>query len=121
MKKNDTYFAEIRPVPITIIETLRDEIIHNGSLDINYFVYSAMIGDHFIDFIPCPDFTEAGTFSSYNGRKKFYENYDKTFNEELPKIVDDFLKIAINTLQLLNKTYFPETQSLDSSGENPLS
>jgi hypothetical protein len=115
MKKNDTYFAEIRPVPIAIIETLRDEIIHNGSLDINYFVYSAMIGDSFIDFIPCPDFTEAGTFSSFNGRKKFYENCDKTFNEELPKIVDDFLKIAINTLQLLNKTYFPETQSLDSS------
>ena len=106
LRKDNTYFAEVRPISIAIVETLRDEIIHNGSLDFNYYVYSALVDEKIYDWILCPDFTKSGTFTTYNGRKKFYGDGDKTFNEELPKIVENMLTLANNTLKLLNNNYY---------------
>lgn len=105
LKQPDTYFAQPRPVPINKVETLRDELIHNGSLDYFYNVYSVMLEEEFVDFVLCPDMDSDGQFVSYNGRKKFYSKDCKTFNEVLPLMVSDVLFLALNTLQLLNSYY----------------
>lgn len=105
LKQPNTYFAQPRPVAIKRIETLRDELIHNGSLDYFYNVYSVMLEEEFLEFVLCPDMDSDGQFVSYNGRKKFYSKDCKTFNEELPLMVSDVLILALNTLQLLNSHY----------------
>lgn len=105
LKQPNTYFAQPRPVAIKRIETLRDELIHNGSLDYFYNVYSVMLEEEFLNFVLCPDMDSDGQFVSYNGRKKFYSKDCKTFNEVLPLMVSDVLILALNTLQLLDGHY----------------
>lgn len=113
VKQPDTYFAQPRPVQIKKVETLRDELIHNGSLDYFFNVYSVMLEDEFLDFILCPEFDAEGQFLSYNGRKKFYSKNCKTFNEVLPSMVSDMLALALNTLKMLNNHYSTACYSND--------
>lgn len=42
---DDTLFAKKEAVCIRTIESLRDEIIHNGSLDFHYALYHGLIND----------------------------------------------------------------------------
>jgi hypothetical protein len=106
LKKKDTYFANDRPSIIQKVETIRDEVVHNGSLDFNYSLYYGSKGDDGETFILFPDFTQEGRFTSIKGRKKFYSDGDKTLNSELPKILIEFLQIAHNTLTMLNKHFY---------------
>ena len=105
LKQDGTYFAKSRPVEIVKVETLRNEIVHNGSLDFHALLYYGVKGDDIENWILSPAFTEDGNFESFCGRKKFYDDPERTWNRELPKMVYDFLLVAQATLQLLLKTY----------------
>lgn len=105
LKKDGTYFANSRPVSIVKIETLRNEIVHNGSLDFHAMLYHGVKEDEIDNWILSPAFKEDGNFESYCGRKKFYDDPERTWNSELPKMVYDFLLVSQATLQLLLKTY----------------
>lgn len=105
LKVDGTYFAISRPVAIAKVETLRDEIIHNGSLNFHALVYYGVKGEEIESWVLMPEFNADGTFASYLGRKKFYDDPMRTMNRELPVMVIDFLKIALSTVQLLLSTF----------------
>ena len=105
LKQDGTYFANDRPAAIAKVETIRDEIIHNGSLDFNARLYYGVKGDDVENWILVPAFKEDGNFESYLGRKKFYDDPERTWNKELPIMVEDFLTTSKATLQLLLDTY----------------
>lgn len=105
LKQNNTYFANDRPVAIAKVETLRDEVIHNGSLDFHAQLYYGVKGDDVEKWVLAPAFKGDGKFESYLGRKKFYDNPESTWNKELPIMVEGFLTTSKATLQLLLNTY----------------
>ena len=105
LRKEGTCFATIRPVVIKKVETIRDEIIHNGSLDFNARIYYGYKNDEFEKWILMPSFSEEGTFTSFRGRKKFYDSPTRTWNKELPILVKDFLVIALATIKVLSNTF----------------
>lgn len=105
LKQDGTYFAKSRPVAIVKVETLRDEIVHNGSLDFHALLYYGVKGNDIENWILSPAFTKDGYFDSFNGRKKFYDDPERTWNRELPNMVYDFLLVSQATIQLLLKTY----------------
>lgn len=108
LKQDGTYFANIRPAEIVKVETLRNEIVHNGSLDFHAILYYGVKGDDIENWILTPAFKEDGNFESFNSRKKFYDNPERTWNSELPNMVYDFLLVSQATLLLLLKTYSRE-------------
>lgn len=108
LKKEGTYFADKRPKVITIVETIRDEIIHNGSLDFHALIYYGVKGDESEKWILMPSFNDEGTFTSYNGRKKFYDDPSRTWNKELPFLVRDFLGVTLKTLTVVRKAFAKE-------------
>lgn len=105
LKKDGTYFANDRPAAIAKVETIRDEIIHNGSLDFHAQLYYGMKGYDVENWILMPAFKENGNFDSYLGRKKFYDDPERTWNKELPLIIESFLTISHATLQLMLKNF----------------
>lgn len=114
LQKEGTCFSTVRPVVINKIETIRDEIIHNGSLDFNARMYYGFKGPDFEKWILMPSMTEEGTFTSFKGRKKFYDSSTRTWNKELPILVNDFLIIASETIRILNENFakrYYESQS----------
>lgn len=62
LKVGGTLFATKEEVCIRTIESLRDEIIHNGSLDFNYSVYHGLINNKIEQWIFYPDMNESGTY-----------------------------------------------------------
>lgn len=105
LKEEGTYFAPTRPVAVKKVESFRDEIIHNGSTDFYYNVYYGMKDGELESWILWPEFTKEGTFATYNARKKFYGDAQRTLNEQLPKLVKEFLEIALKTLQVVRSQY----------------
>lgn len=105
LKQSNTYFANDRPTAIAKVETLRDEIIHNGSLDFHAQLYYGVKEDEVENWILAPAFKADGNFESYFGRKKFYDDPERTWNKELPIMVENFLNTSKATLQLLLNTY----------------
>ncbi len=108
LKQDGTYFANERPAAVAKVETIRDEIVHNGSLDYHAILY---FGDYDggVDYWALfPAFKADGNFESFVGRKKFYDDPNRTWNNELPVMVYDFLIISKATLQLLLKNYHKE-------------
>ena len=105
LKQKGTYFAADRSAAIVKVETLRNEIVHNGSLDFNARMYYGIKGDEIENWILVPSFKEDGNFSTYNGRKKFYDDPKRIWNTELPAMTMDFLVESEDTLQLLLKKY----------------
>lgn len=55
-----------------------------------------------------PSFNPEGTFTSYNGRKKFYDNPTNTWNKGLPLMVIDFLSVALLTLKTVRSAFAKE-------------
>lgn len=106
IKQPGTYFEHPRSKPVAMIETFRDEIIHNGSLDFNYTIYCGNKGNKLYKWILFPDFDESGQFTSYKNRKKFYNDGSRTFNDQLPILMRDFLTIALNTLVVLKDVHY---------------
>lgn len=106
LKSSDSLFAADKPIVLKKIESLRNEIIHNGTLDFDYYVYYGFDkGNTCLNWIYYPDFDANGNLSTYCNRKKFYSDCRKTFNTELPVLLIDFLSISVNTLRLLNKEF----------------
>ena len=108
LKVDGTYFAEVRPVVITKVETIRDEIIHNGSLDFHALIYYGVKEGTSEKWILMPSFNVEGTFTSYNGRKKFYDDPMNTWNKGLPLMIIDFLSVALLTLKTVRSVFAKE-------------
>lgn len=101
LKVEQTLFAENEPIYVRQIMSLRDEIIHNGSLDFRYSSYHGIIDGKIDDFLFFPEMTESGVLLSYKARRKFYSDYNRTFNVILPQLVCDVLECLRNTLRML--------------------
>ena len=108
LKKDGTYFAISRPTSIVKVETLRNELVHNGSLDFHNLLYCGLKGNDVEKWILVPAFRDDGCFDSFCSRKKFYDDPNRTWNNELPKMVFDFLLVSQATLQLLLKIFSRE-------------
>lgn len=105
LKIDGTYFAKVRPIPVKKVESFRDEIIHNGSMDFYYNVYHGMKDGELESWILWPEFTKEGTFATYNARKKFYSDAKSTLNEQLPILIRDFLAISLKTIKVIRLRY----------------
>jgi len=116
LRRDGTYFAAIRPIAIMMVESIRDEIVHNGSLDFHSTVYYGTKGENVETWLLMPAFNENGTLTSYHGRKKFYEDPERTVNKELPLLVKEFLTIALATIQMIGrhfrKPYYSNSEDL---------
>lgn len=101
LRQEDTIFAESTPVCVLKIESLRNEIIHNGSLDSHYNLYHGAKDGEIDHWIFAPTFNENGTLVNLKGRKKFYSDYNNTFNTILPQLISDVVDILQSTIKLL--------------------
>ena len=101
LKVEQTLFAENEPIYVRQIMSLRDEIIHNGSLDFHYNSYHGIKDNKIDDFLFFPEMTESGVLLSHKARRKFYSDYNRTFNVILPQLVCDVLERLRHTLRML--------------------
>ena len=97
----NTLFAKKEAVCIRTIESLRDEIIHNGSLDFHYALYHGLINDNIEQWIFFPDLNESGTLKNIKARKKFYPDCTRTFNVMLPPLLLEVVGCLEKTLNVL--------------------
>lgn len=102
---DDTLFAKKEVVCIRTIESLRDEIIHNGSLDFHYALYRGLINDNIEQWIFFPDLNESGTLKNIKARKKFYPDCTRTFNVILPTLLLEVVGCLKKTLNVLISTF----------------
>lgn len=105
LKKDNTLFSQPTPNVVRQFESLRNEIIHNGTLDFDYSIYYGNKGEDIYTWIFFPDFNECGVLLTYNARRKFYSDASKTFNTILPLMLREFMKLSLNTLTLIKHTY----------------
>jgi hypothetical protein len=105
LKQEGTYFATNHPVAIVKVESIRNEIVHNGSLDFHAQLYNGIKDEVVENWVLMPAFKEDGNFDSFKGRKKFYDDPERTWNKELPTLVGEFLTTSQATLQLLLKQF----------------
>ncbi len=108
LKKDQTLFSQPSPIVVRQFEALRNEIIHNGTLDFDYSVYYGNKGEDIYTWIFSPDFNESGYLSSYNARRKFYSDASKTFNTLLPSMLIEFMTLSLTTLTLIKQTYYAD-------------
>lgn len=101
----NTLFAKEEAVCIRTIESFRDEIIHNGSLDFYYALYRGLINDHIEQWIFFPDLNESGTLKNIKARKKFYPDSTRTFNVMLPPLLLEVVGCLEKTLHILISTF----------------
>lgn len=101
LKVSETLFSKTEPVCVRQVLSLRDEIVHNGSLDFHYNTYHGTIDDKIDHFIFFPEMTESGVLMSHKVRRKFYSDCNKTFNVVLPQLVKEVIECLRLTLQLL--------------------
>jgi hypothetical protein len=84
-------------VEIKLINSLRNEIIHNASFENNPKVYQVFRENRMIEkYILVPDHTN-GVFETFKNRKRFFHNEIK-LNEILPAVVANFWKKMENTV-----------------------
>lgn len=108
LKHDNTLFSTQTPYVIKQFEALRNEIIHNGTLDFDYNVYYGSKGEDIYTWVFFPDFNESGNLLTYNARRKFYSDASKTFNTQLPSMLREFMELSLYTLNLIKKTYHVE-------------
>ncbi len=95
----DTVFEKCRTT--SIIENLRNELVHNATWEMNPKVFIAAKGTQILErYIFMPDFTTEGTLTTYKNRKRFFAD-GKKVNEELPILYFDVMHRVRATLQLL--------------------
>jgi hypothetical protein len=87
---------------ITMIETIRNHIIHDGIIDIRPKGYERYVDGVIVErFILFPDMKN-GRFEHYVNRKLFYGGEDK-INLRLPSIINEFNTRLINTIKVILK------------------
>lgn len=98
----DTVF--IRSDTIKLIESLRNEVVHNGSLEQNPKVHISFKNNEIIErFMLLPDYNN-GSLSTVKNRKHFFSNCNKV-NDILPELHIAYLKEIISTIKFLNSKY----------------
>lgn len=98
----DTVF--IRSDTIKLIESLRNEVVHNGSLEQNPKVYISYKNNEIVEkFMLLPDYTD-GNLVTVKNRKHFFSNGNKV-NDILPKLHIDYLQEILATIKYLNAKY----------------
>lgn len=87
---------------ITMIESLRNEIVHNGSWELTPRIFTSYKNNEITErFVLFPDTTNEGHLETAKNRKHFFGNELKA-NEILPQIHKEFLQRLLNTLNILN-------------------
>ena len=95
---------------IFILKRLRNQIIHDGFLDVDNTIYENKINGILKErFILMPDF-EGKNLTKYKSRKLFYSQ-DKKINLELPKLIENLLDATHQTLNVLLKKYWFDEMS----------
>lgn len=94
----------VRSDAIKLIESLRNEVVHNGSLEQNPKVYISFENNKMVErFMLLPDYID-GNLVSVKSRKHFFSNTNKA-NELLPELHIIYLKEILSTIKFLNKNY----------------
>lgn len=104
-KIDGTIFESPKPLIIKKFESLRNEIIHNGSIDFYYNIYYGEKDEKLYNWVLIPSFDKEGNLTSYNSRRKFYPIGCLSFNEILTPMVIEFLTLILGTVSLLNKIF----------------
>lgn len=95
---------------IFILKRLRNQIIHDGFLDVDNTIYENKINGILKErFILMPDF-EGKNLTKYKSRKLFYSQ-DRKINLELPKLIENLLYATHQTLNVLLKKYWFDEMS----------
>ena len=85
----------------SIIENLRDELVHNATWEMNPKIFIATDdGSLTSRYIFFPDLTAEGTLVSYKNRKRFFAQGNKV-NDELPRLYFDIMQRILTTLEKL--------------------
>jgi len=113
-----TLFSNNEMTCVRQIESLRDEIVHNGSLDFHYFLYHGLIGEKVENEIFFPDMTNSGRLVCCKQRRMFYSDCQKTFNVELPKLVNEVIACLKSTVNLLISKFDCEWTVNDQETKN---
>lgn len=105
MDVTGTIFEKCRA--ISIIENLRNELVHNSTWEMNPKIFittnDGVVVERHIFF---PDFTEEGTIVTYKNRKRFFSSGNKV-NTELPRLYFDvFQRICMTLIKILAKRPF---------------
>ena len=96
--KSGTVFEGVRA--LSIIENLRNELVHNAIWEMHPKVFFIKEDGKLIERrIHLPDFTEEGNLVTYKNRKRFFAD-GKTVNEELPVL---YIEVMNRLYRTLNK------------------
>lgn len=87
---------------ISIIESLRNEVVHNGTWELNPKAYIRYKNGVPVEkYMLFPDISQ-GRLATVKGRKHFFGNGTKV-NEVLPQIHSEYKIRLLNTIRLLNQ------------------
>ena len=90
---------------VNIISSLRNELIHNATWEMNPKIFISIENKHLIEkFIFMPDFDDDGYLITYKNRKRFFSN-GKKLNEELPSLYMTTIELIHNTISKINIIY----------------
>ena len=97
---------------IRIVETFRNEYVHNGPWGFRCSVYNTAVNGVPSDVIVyAPDFDENGNLVSSGARNKFYSQGNK-INVILPELVKSIFEILKNTIDCLTKLFMAGTTQI---------
>lgn len=89
---------------IKLIQTLRNEIVHNASLENISKVFQHFKNNKMIEkFIFLPDFDDDGIIKTFKSRKRFF-GMDIKLNLILPELIFDLWERQLETINELKKT-----------------
>ncbi len=99
IEKENTVFD--RSNTVKLIESLRNEVVHNGSLEQNPRVFVKFADDKIVErFMLIPDYTD-GVLVASKSRKHFFSQENKA-NDILPTIHFDYLNEILSTVKHMN-------------------
>lgn len=94
--------------PITIVESLRNSLVHDGSWEQSPTVHITYANQQVVErFMLFPDITADGRLVKVGNRKLFFGQGQKV-NDILPEIHLEFAKRVIKTIEIIIETYFKE-------------
>ena len=102
--KDEPQTIFVRSNTVKIIEALRNEVVHNGSLEQNPKVFITLENNEIVErFMLLPDFID-GNLATVKNRKHFFSECNRA-NDLLPQIHMDYLKEILSTIKYLNANY----------------
>ena len=102
--KDETDTVFIRSDTVKLIESLRNEVVHNGSLEQNPKVYISLKDNEIVErFMLLPDYIN-GNLLTVKNRKHFFSDGNKV-NDILPELHIAYLREIISTIKHLNAKY----------------